>query len=103
MAEESHDAVVRSGLLLELRQQYRDKAQTARASALPLLLIDELFQVPALTISMARALLEVTHVSAQRSVERLVDLGILEEVTGQQRNRVYLAREILDAVNAELC
>ena len=76
-------------------------AQTARASALPLLLIDGLFQVPALTISTARGLLDVTHVSAQRSVERLVDLGILEEITGQQRNRFYLAKEILSAVNSD--
>lgn len=101
VAEQSRCAVERSGLLLELRQQYRDKAQTARASALPLLLIDGLFQVPALTISTARRRLDVTHVSAQRSVERLVDLGVLEEITGQLRNRLYLAREILDTVNAE--
>lgn len=101
VAEQSQDAVERSGSLLELREQYREKAQTARASALPLLLIDELFQVPALTISMARGLLDVTPVSAQRSVDRLVDLGILEEVTGQQRNRIYVAREILRTANAE--
>ena len=56
---------------------------------------------PALTISMARGLLDVTTVSAQRSVERLVDLGVLEEVTGQQRNRIYVAREILRTANAE--
>ncbi|MCH8298693.1 MAG: Fic family protein [Chloroflexi bacterium] len=101
VAEQSHDAVERSGLLLALHQQYREKAQTARASALPLLLIDQLFQIPALTITMARGLLDVTQVSAQRSVDRLVDLGILEEVTGQQRNRLYLAREILNTVNSE--
>ena len=56
---------------------------------------------PALTISMARGLLDVTPVSAQRSVERLIDLGVLEEVTGQQRNRIYVAREILRTANAE--
>ena len=101
VAEQSQDAIERSRLLLDLRQQYREKAQTARASALPLQLIDELFHIPALTITMARGLLDVTHVSAQRSVERLVDLGILEEVTGQQRNRLSLAREILSTVNSE--
>jgi hypothetical protein len=57
--------------------------------------------LPALTISMARGLLDVTTVSAQRSVERLIDLGVLEEVTGQQRNRIYVAREILRTANAE--
>ncbi|MCH8802139.1 MAG: Fic family protein [Chloroflexi bacterium] len=101
VAEQSRDVVDRSGLLLDLRQQYRDRAQTARASALPLLLVDELFQIPAITISMARALLDVTYVSAQRAVERLVGLGILKEVTGRQRNRVYLAPEILGIINAE--
>jgi len=50
---------------------------------------------------MARGLLDVTTVSAQRSVERLIDLGVLEEVTGQQRNRIYVAREILRTANAE--
>ena len=101
MAEQSIDGVERSGLLLGLREQYREKAQTARASALPLLLIDALFQVPAMTISMARTVLGVTPVSAQRSVERLVDLGILEEITGRQRNRAYLAPEIIGLINAE--
>ncbi len=101
VAQQSSDVVERSGLLLALRQQYRERAQTARASALPLQLVDELFQIPGLTISMARGLLDVTYVSAQRSVERLVGLGILEEVTGQQRNRVYLAPGILSIVNAE--
>ena len=101
VAEQSKDAVERSRLLLDLRQQYRERAQTARASALPLQLLDELFQIPGLTISMAQGLLGVTYVSAQRSVERLVGLGILEEVTGRQRNRVYLAPEILGIVNTE--
>jgi Fic family protein len=99
--EQSRDVINRSGLLLGLRQQYRDRAQTARASALPLQLIDELFSIPGLTISWAQELLGVSYVSAQRSVERLVTLGVLEETTGQQRNRVYLAPEILAIVNAE--
>jgi Fic family protein len=99
--EQSRDVINRSGLLLGLRQQYRDRAQTARASALPLQLIDELFSIPGLTISWAQELLGVSYVSAQRSVERLVALGVLEETTGQQRNRVYLAPEILAIVNAE--
>ena len=101
VAEQSNDVIQRSGLLLDLRQQYRESAQTARASALPLLLVDELFRSPAVTISIAEELLGVTYVSAQRSIERLVGLGILEEITGQQRNRVYLATGILKIINAE--
>lgn len=101
VAEQSNDVVKRSGLLLNLRQQYRERAQTARSSALQLQLVDELFQMPGLTISGAQELLGVTYPSAQRSVERLVALGVLEEVTGQQRNRIYLAPKILSIINAE--
>ena len=101
VAEQSRDVIERSGLLLDLRQHYRERAQTARASALPLQLVDQLFQVPAITISMAQGLLGVTHVSAQRSIERLVALGVLNEVTGQQRNRIYVATEILSVISAE--
>ena len=101
VAEQSRDVIERSGLLLVLRQHYRERAQTARASALPLQLVDQLFQVPAITISMAQGLLGVTHVSAQRSIERLVALGVLNEVTGQQRNRIYVATEILSVISAE--
>ena len=101
VAEQSRDVVERSGLLLDLRQRYRERAQTARASALPLQLVDDLFSIPALTITMARDLLEVTHVSAQRSIERLVALGVLEEVTGRHRNRIYVAKEIISIISAE--
>ena len=101
VVEQSRDAIDRSGLLLDLLQNYREKAQTARASALPLQLIDHLFQVPALSISMAQELLGVTPISAQRSIERLVDLDILKEITGRQRNRIYVASEILSIASAE--
>lgn len=101
VAEQSSDVVERSGLLIALRQQYRERAQTARASALTLQLVDELFQTPGLTIPGAQARLGVTYASALRGVERLVALGILKEVTGQQRNRVYLAPEILSIINSE--
>ncbi|MBC8280231.1 MAG: Fic family protein [Chloroflexi bacterium] len=101
VVEQSSDAIDRSGLLLDLLQNYREKAQTARASALPLQLVDNLFQAPALTISMAQELLGVTPISAQRSIERLVDLDILKEITGRQRNRIYVAPEIISIASAE--
>ena len=40
----------------------------------------------------------MTNAAAQKNVERLVDEGILAEVTGMRRNRIYLATRILEVI-----
>jgi Fic family protein len=101
VSEQSRDAILRSRKLLDLWQQYRDRMQTARASALLLQLVDGLFAYPALTIARARNILDVTYRSAQLNVEKLEKAGILKEHNGRKRNRVYVANEILDIIAAE--
>lgn len=101
VAEQSEDAIRRSQSLLSLWQNYRGRFQTARSSALLLKLVDALFAYPATWISRARKQLGVTHRSAQLNVEKLVAAGILAEKTGRQRNRVYLAPEILAIIEAD--
>jgi Fic family protein len=100
VAEQSRDAVKRADLLLRLRQRYREKLQAARASALLLQLVDELCTVPAIDIANAAKKLNVTPRSAQLNVDKLIHAGILKEVTGRQRNRVFVAQEIIDIVEA---
>ena len=39
---------------------------------------------------------------AQRYVERLEALGILREITGRKRDRIYRADDILDAIQEPL-
>lgn len=52
--------------------------------------IDFLFQQPITTIAHVQvALGGVTHTTASRSVAKLQDAGLLEELTGQRRDRVY--------------
>lgn len=41
----------------------------------------------------AKAILGLTFQGANRLVRRLVGLGILKELTGQQRNRVFRCSE----------
>lgn len=100
VADQSTDALTRSGRLLDLRESYRARLMAARSSSLPLRLVDELFMRPAITIGAAQSALGVTWRSAQMNVEKLVRAGIVEEVTRQPRNRVYLAREIVDILDA---
>lgn len=44
---------------------------------------------PILTVAGARALLETTKPTASKAIDTLVAAGVLEEVTGRQRDRIY--------------
>lgn len=98
--EQSEEASKRTKKLLELQQQYRTKMQSIKASSRVLQLVDDLFTTPALTITMVEKRLRVTYPTAQQWVEKLVAAGILLEVTGQKRNRVYLAPGIIEILSA---
>lgn len=95
VADQSIDAVERSQALSALRDRWMSTCQKARASALLVKLIDMLFTTPYLDVPRAAAELGVRHQSAQNNIAQLVGEGILEETTGQRRNRVYAAREII--------
>jgi hypothetical protein len=55
---------------------------------------------PAMSVGLARQLLRVSFLSAQNNVMRLVKLGILKEMTGRKRNRIFIAPEILQLTGA---
>lgn len=58
-------------------------------------MVDQLFASPTITVSGAAEILDVTFAAAQRNIDKLVQRGILKEMTGQERNRVYVAGQIL--------
>jgi hypothetical protein len=62
---------------VNLRDAYHRQLQAARTSALPLKLVDHLFESPIITVSSARRHLSVTHRAARMIVEQLVAHGIL--------------------------
>lgn len=92
----------------------REASQISRAillmkdthSRLPGLSINELnllnflLQRPITTITEVQAALgNVTHTTAAKSVSRLVDKGLLEEMTGRSRHRVYRYAPYIDLFN----
>jgi len=95
IAEQARDAVQRSQRLLDLWRGYRQRVQDTGQPASVLSLVDRLFAAPAITITGAAKLLNVSFPTAQRYVESLESDGVLTEATGKARKRTYLAREIL--------
>lgn len=98
--EQSQDALQRTTRLLELWQRYRNKLQEARSSALLLQLVDRLFEVPILSIPATSRFLGVTHRSGVQLVKKLVEAGILIEVTGRERYRLYAAKTLMDTIES---
>lgn len=97
IADESRDAIRRSGRLLALRDDYRSRVQRdTRVSGSVLRLVDALFESPAITIPRTAAAYGLTQRTVQLHVARLEALGILKESTGRQRNRVFIAPGILN-------
>lgn len=102
VADQATDAVKRATKLLELRDEYQQRLYRTRGSAAPLRLLDELFTRSALTIPRAREILGVTPAWASKAVERLVEAGIVREVTGRERYRIYLPIEVLNVLEMDL-
>ncbi|MBK9317304.1 MAG: helix-turn-helix transcriptional regulator [Acidobacteria bacterium] len=91
---------MRAEKLLALWHSYRQKMQSARSSASLLTLIDELIKNPAITYGQAARVLDVTHRAAVMNIRKLIDAGILERVSERQRNQLFIAREIIAALES---
>jgi Fic family protein len=95
----ARDATEQSRTLLALRDKYRDKlAKEHRAQAL----LDELFVNPYTTVARAASQLGVSPPTAQKTIDRLVSVGMLRKSPGRDWGRTWLARPILDTVNGAL-
>ena len=64
--------------------------------------MDLLFERPIVTVRQVEAALNVPYRSASRYVEKLVQLGILREITGQTRNRIFRADQILVTIEGSI-
>lgn len=95
ISSQSQDAINRIERLGQLRSAYQDQLRTERAASRLIQTLDVLFERPILNIRQLESALGVPYRTAQRYVERLLDIGILREVTGRERNRLYRADEIV--------
>jgi Fic family protein len=98
VAEQSSDATRRAERLLTMREQFRERLLGKKGGVSALRLADELFARPAISVGQAATALGVTVRAGQLSVDKLVDAGILRESTGRRRNRVFVAEEIVRAL-----
>lgn len=100
VASQARDAIRRAKRLQDLHIEWRQRVQRERLSSLTIRLIDELFFSPVLSPSEIARRFEVSHQATMQSIRKLEQMGILQEVTGRQRHRLYAALAILALLDA---
>jgi Fic family protein len=82
--------------IVELREELRRAAQSADKSVNTLILLDHLFEQPIINVKAAQERLGVSFPAANAIVSDLQEVGILTEVTGGRRNRMFRFDPYLD-------
>jgi cell filamentation protein, protein adenylyltransferase len=95
---QSRVAIEKAGEILDLWKEYRETTQSKFKSANILRLVDEIFVRPAISIRQAAEVGGVTFNAALRQIEWLEGEGVLREVTGRSKNRVYVAEKIVEII-----
>ena len=99
--EQSLDAVVRLRKLADLREQWREQAMRVRHSAVPVRLVEQLFETPTVTIAMIGRRLGITYPSAKRNVLRMVGAGVLQPLGEATYGQAFGAMEIFRLLEEE--
>ena len=89
---------VRLESLLSLRVDYLERVRVGRRQERLEQVLDLIFQRPILNVRQVEAALGIPYMTAERCIERLEKTGILREITGKARNRIFRADEILAVI-----
>lgn len=91
VAEVGTHSLETASRVLELRERDRDRVVAAfgNGSGNALRVLEALFHTPLVSVADVRGLTGLTMAPANRMVARMVEMGILVEITGQRRNRYF--------------
>ena len=102
IAEASFAAVHNGRVLVEdleiISGEWRDRVKARRDSAAHRLL-GVLLRQPVLDSTAAASQLGISPVNAQVAINRLVDAGILTQISNGKRNRIWLAKDVVRALD----
>ncbi len=96
LRNQARESVERTLELRDLRKRYEDEYGDSNRTDARLAL--DLFEQPYVTASDVERRLDVSGPTAYRAIESLREDGVIEEVTGKDRNREFRAAEIFDVL-----
>ncbi|MFO7618436.1 MAG: Fic family protein [Thermoplasmata archaeon] len=93
----SEDAIKTASKIQDLKDKHHKMiADTFRSITVPTKLLDSLYEIPFIKVNKVVELLEISYPAANNLVEKFETLGILVEITGQKRNRIYNIKDYID-------
>lgn len=102
-SSQAEDASQRIARFQELRLEYQQQFAADRNREKLEAMVDYLISSPITSISQAHESLNIgSFTTVQRHIEKLKILGIVREVTGNKRNRIYHAAEILKVLEKRI-
>ncbi len=96
--EVGQEATATARMIVELRERDRQKLTgvLGRGTASGIAVLEDLYQQPVTSVNRAAKTTGLTFASANSLINRLVEMGILHEITGGNRNRLFLYQEYLN-------
>ena len=91
VSEVSNEATETARKIVELREEHRAllASELGQSAGRGIQLLEHMFERPIVTVNQAAEYLDVTYVAANRLIDRIEQLGIIVETTGNQRNRRF--------------
>ena len=89
VVQTAQEATETAEKLFELRESHRSLILDKNLGQNGLMLLSNLFQRPLVNINLVALMLDATFPTASRLVAGFEELGLLKEITGQKRSRVF--------------
>jgi Fic family protein len=96
IAEQAADAEARIRALLAWRDSTLTMLRETRVKGVAIAVTEKLIEYPTVTVKSIADSHDVSVQAANNAVTRLVDLGVLSEITGRNYNRVFSAPAVFD-------
>lgn len=92
---QSKHAIESARLLIDKREAYRILLQEDKKMRTYIGLVDFIFVKPYFNVQQAAEVLNISYNTASKGVNLFEKMGLIEEITGLSRNRIYVAKELL--------
>jgi Fic family protein len=89
VAQTAEEATATARAILDLREEHRRRILEQTAGVNGLRLLDLLFERPLVHVNLVKDSVGISFVTANKLVQQLEGLGVLEEITGRKRDRIF--------------
>jgi Fic family protein len=100
VSAQSRDSIARIERLDAIRSSYQPLVETQKNSERMAAVVDFLFGRPLFNAKQLAEGLNMPFKTSRQYIEKLVQAGILREITGYARNQIYRADEIFNAIDS---